>query len=306
VGYGYDMPCYSPIIGYRSRTINPTGKRSIVFNRSNGFSDLEVKLPCGQCIGCRIEKSRQWAIRCCHEAQTHESNCFVTLTYSDENLPYGGALDKEHLQKFFKRLRRSLGKFRYFASGEYGDASNRPHYHCLIFGIDFSFDRREHSKNDQGDQYYISETLDEIWGMGNCLISNFSYQTAAYTARYVMKKLGGSMADSYIRANLATGQFVEVPKEFAIMSLKPGIGSKWFDQFSTDVFPSDYLVHQGKKHSVPRYYTDKLKKGDEIAHKAIKGKRKKSMLDDKDSTPDRLYTREVVKKSQISQLKRKL
>jgi len=267
---------------------------------------MEVKLPCGKCIGCRIEKSRQWAIRCCHEAQTHERNCFITLTYSDENIPYGRSLDKTDLQKFFKRLRKRVGKFRYFACGEYGDDNNRPHYHAILFGVDFCFDRKFHSNAPSGFPQFMSQTLTDEWGLGRCTVSAFSYANAAYTARYVIKKQTGAQADSYIRANLANGDFVQVEPEFAIMSLKPGIGSEWYNQFSADVFPSDYLVHQGKKHSVPRYYSDKLKKGDEHAHKVIKGKRKKSMKEDKHSTPDRLYTREVVKKSQLSQLKRNL
>lgn len=121
-----------------------------------------------------------------------------------------------------------------------------------------------------------------------------------------MKKMGGKNAEKYIKVNSVSGVCVEISKEFATMSLKPGIGSEWFENYSSDVFPSDYLIHQGKKHSVPRYYTDKLKKGDESLHKVIKGKRKKSMLNDSDSTPDRLYVKEIVKKSQLSNLKRNL
>ena len=113
------MACYYPLKGYRARAVNPkTGKRSIVFDSSLGFMDMPVEFACGQCIGCRIERSRQWAIRCVHEAQLYEANCFITLTYAPEHLPKNGSLVLEHFQKFMKRLRKRVG-FVYFlpASG---------------------------------------------------------------------------------------------------------------------------------------------------------------------------------------------
>ena len=87
------MPCYSPLHGYRSKSVNPaTGKRSIVFSPSEGFTDFKLALPCGQCIGCRLERSRQWAMRCMHEASLYKNNCFITLTYAPEKLPPSGSL----------------------------------------------------------------------------------------------------------------------------------------------------------------------------------------------------------------------
>src|SRR4051794_29862641 len=104
------MPCFRPLKGYRARVTNPdTGKRSIVFNARKGFNDLPVDLPCGQCIGCRLERSRQWAIRCSHEAKLHEENCFITLTYAPEHLPPGGTLVVKDFQDFMKRLRFEFG-----------------------------------------------------------------------------------------------------------------------------------------------------------------------------------------------------
>lgn len=94
-GAVYNVPCYSPVKGYRSAQLTKNGKRKIVFNREQGFVDLPVTIPCGQCIGCRLEKSRQWAIRCVHEASLYENNCFITLTYSPENLPEDGSLKKK-------------------------------------------------------------------------------------------------------------------------------------------------------------------------------------------------------------------
>jgi len=133
------MACYHPIQAWRSKKVNKeTGKRSIVFQRSEAFVDMPVVVPCGQCIGCRLEKSRQWAIRCVHESKCHDDNIFVTLTYNNENLPKDGSLCLADLQKFMKRLRKKYGAgIRYFACGEYGEKLKRPHYHVCIFGLNF-------------------------------------------------------------------------------------------------------------------------------------------------------------------------
>lgn len=305
------MPCYSPLHGYKDRHVGDTGKRKIRFSRSAGFSDLQLTVPCGQCIGCRIDRSRMWAIRCTHEAKMHEHNCFITLTYSENEVPKHGGLEKSDLQKFFKRLRHYVGPFRYYACGEYGDSTNRPHYHAVLFGVDFSNrDRKVHSKNSRGDILYTCPTLDEAWGKGHALISSFSYQTAAYVARYVMKKQMGKHAhehEKYVRTHPITGEIYSVPPEFALMSMRPGIGSDWYQKYKSDAFPSDFLIHEGKKHSVPRYYLDKLKKENPIDYKEIALKRKIAREETADNnTSDRLYVRETVKKSQIKILTREL
>ena len=141
------MPCYYPIDGWRSKNVNPeTGKRSIVFTKDQAFLDMPVKVPCGQCIGCRLERSRQWAMRCVHEAQLHEDSCFITLTYNDENLPDDASLNVKHFQNFMKEFRAAIApkKVRFFHCGEYGEHNGtykheqsyglsslgRPHYHC--------------------------------------------------------------------------------------------------------------------------------------------------------------------------------
>lgn len=308
VEFVYDMPCYSPIVGYRSRIVGDSGKRKLVFNRSAGFADLEVTVPCGQCIGCRIDKSRSWAIRCVHEAKMHHTNSFLTLTYSDDEVPRDYGLEKRELQLFFKRLREKIGKFRYYACGEYGDENRRPHYHVILFGYDFSADRKFHSKNSKGDLLYTSALLDCTWGKGFCLIGSFNYASAAYCARYAMKKQLGKNAhehEHYCRFDPITGELFQVPPEFALMSRKPGIGASWFEKFHTDAFPSDFIVYQGKTHPVPKFYFDKLSiKNAEMAS-SIKDKRKKAIASTAaDNTPDRLTAKEICKKAQLTQLKR--
>ena len=117
------MPCYYPLQGWRSKELTKNGKRAIVFDRKKGYVDQPLEVPCGQCIGCRLDRSRDWALRCIHEAQLHEDNSYITLTYDDDNLPANASLDKSDFQKFMKRLRKSLGdkKVRFFHCGEYGE-----------------------------------------------------------------------------------------------------------------------------------------------------------------------------------------
>lgn len=236
----------------------------------------------------------------------HEKNCFLTLTYDDEHLPENNTLVKSDLQKFFKRLRKQHGSFRYYAAGEYGDNTQRPHYHVIVFGLDFSEDRKKHSTNVQGNILYTSPSLAKIWKFGHSSIGAFSYTTAAYTARYVMKKVSGKRADNhYSRINLTTGECYELVPEFSLVSLRPAIGATWYNKFKSDTFPSDFLVHEGKKHSVPRFYYNRLQIESEQMFKQVRIKRiierEKSAHD---NTAVRLHVRETVKKSQLGTLKR--
>lgn len=269
---------------------------------------MPVTVPCGNCIGCRIDKSRQWAIRCVHEAKEHTHNCFLTLTYDDKNLPAYGSLQKADLQRFFKRLRKDGHSFRYFAVGEYGPSTRRPHYHVILFGMDFISDRRRYKSSGSGESLYKSPYLESKWTFGESLIGSFSYQTAAYTARYCMKKVTGERAkESYVFINPLNGEKIPIEHEFSIMSLKPGIGSSWYEKYGSDAFPSDYLVHKGKYHPVPRYYTNKLEKEDIQTFKLIKTKRRLFLQDNStNNTLDRLAVREEVKTAQLRTLKREI
>lgn len=166
------MMCYKPIDGWYSREVNPSGKRSIVFDRNQAYdTGHQLQVPCGKCIGCRLERSRQWAIRCMHEASLYEDNCFITLTYNDDHLPSNGSLDKTHFQKFLKRLRKSIypQKLRYYHCGEYGDEGGRPHYHAIIFGWSPSDKVLISTEDKQGItcHRYLSESLTQIWGKRN-------------------------------------------------------------------------------------------------------------------------------------------
>ena len=132
------MACFRPVPGWYGKELTANGKRPIVFRAADAYWDRPLPVPCGKCIGCQLEKARQWALRCMHEAAMHERNCFLTLTYDGENLPAGGSLVPEHFVLFMKRLRERYGEgIRFFHCGEYGERLSRPHHHCLLFNHDF-------------------------------------------------------------------------------------------------------------------------------------------------------------------------
>lgn len=161
--------------------------------------------PCGQCIACRVRKRQEWAARIMLEALYHPGNSlFLTLTYSPENYPLDGNLDKTHVQKWLKRLRKRLfgnksGHLRYFACGEYGEKTGRAHYHAIIFGLPLTTD--------------TEKCVNETWNLGFVSVSELNHTRAEYAAKYTTKKLE-------LPSNSADGRV----KEFALMSRRPGLG----------------------------------------------------------------------------------
>lgn len=254
------MPCYRPLVGYRSRKVNPkTGKRSIVFNPREGFTELHVNLPCGQCIGCRLEHSRQNAVRATHEASLYKQNCFLTLTYNDENLPRNSFIDKNDPVLFMKRLRKRFGDgIRSYGCAEYGEKFGRPHYHICLFNHDFS-DKQLHKITPRGDHLYTSEQLSELWPKGHALIGDLTFESAAYVARYVTKKITGALKEFHYEFIDEHGEILQRPPEQPVcVSRRPGIGKPWLDANHLDVYPRDILVldRKGKKVKArpPKYY----------------------------------------------------
>lgn len=328
------MQCYKPIDGWRSKFVNPkTGKRSIVFNADDGFLDMPVTVPCGRCTGCRLAYSREWAIRCVHEAQMHDANAFVTLTYAPENLPKDHSIHKEEIQTFMKNLRRELTlkygrkylgkkngkpqyepfrKIKYVACGEYGEQNNRPHYHLIIFGYDFP-DRYLWSKRNDN-LLYRSPLLEKCWKKGHSSVGEVTFESAAYVARYVMKKRKGdpdkkdhhgkTNADYYKLLDPSTGEVFQLEPEFFLMSRRPGIGKTWLEKFKSDT-DKDYITVRGEKMALPKYYDNLLAQLDEEDMQKRKAKRK-GKIDETDNTMERLEVKEKVKIAQITQLTRDL
>lgn len=293
------MPCYHPLKGYRSKTVNASGKRSLTFNRHEAYIDLPIETACGQCIGCKLERSRQWAIRCVHEASLYEANQFLTLTYSPQHIPKNGSLQKTDFQKFMKRYRKYFEPrtIRYYYCGEYGETTSRPHYHACIFN--HKFEDLEYLKStDQGFKLYTSKLLADLWPLGQCSVGELTFETAAYTARYITKKITGPDARDHYGDRLP---------EFTNMSTSPGIGSGWFDKYRNDIFPDDFIVLRGQKMKTPKAYSRWLEKNSVDQYQKIKASRKSQALDPKkqaENTVERLQVREDLHYYRLAQLKR--
>lgn len=294
------MPCYAPLTAYYSKEVGPSGKRGITFSRDASFSGVAMKLPCGQCVGCRLEKSRQWAMRCMHEKQMHDTSCFLTLTYDDEHLPAGGTLVKRHLQLFMKRLRKERGDgIRFYACGEYGETTFRPHYHILLFNCDFR-DKRFFKNARGGDKLYTSASLERLWSMGFAVVGSVTFDSAAYCARYIMKKVTGAPAREHYEVVDSDGVLHHREPEFTVMSRRPGIGLRWFQKYGDQVYTWDSVIMNGREVRPPRYYDTKFELVDSDRLEALKLKRRRSR-DVAENRPDRLRVREVVAKAGLAQ-----
>lgn len=333
------MPCYSPLLATYGDVNPATGKRYVKilqgFKNCNdtGLALLNYDIanenrfcvPCGQCIGCRLERSRQWAVRCCHEASLYKENCFITLTFNDYSLRENGSLNKKDFTKFMKRFRKKFGEgIRFFECGEYGSKLGRPHHHACIFNFDFP-DRQLWQIRD-GVRLYRSEQLEKLWSkrikpeevenyptdlvwydmknrpnvkMGFCTVGDVTFESAAYVARYLMKKIVGKNSEDH---------YGEKIPEYINMSRKPGIARDWIKEYETDVYPHDYVVIRNDiKCKPPKYYDYIYELTNSSEMDNIKFKRKLRLLD-KDFIDDRrrLPVKEKCCQLKVSKLKRSL
>jgi len=301
------MPCFHPIRAWYPE--KNSGVKTLIFQYNPLKSpkiDGDLQVPCGQCIGCRLERSRQWAVRCMHEAQLHKDNCFITLTFSPEALAERKnpmSVDVRDFQLFMKRLRKKYGEgIRFYHCGEYGEKSSRPHYHACLFGFDFADKRLWKITN--GSRLYTSESLSELWSYGFSTIGDVTFESAAYVARYIMKKINGEQAENHYY-DRETGEVIN--PEYTTMSRRPGIGRGWLDKYVADVYPHDYVVVNGIKCKPPKYYdgvlsTDRPYEFDEIKNNRLT--RAEKHVDN--NTPDRLDVRERVSKARLKLLPKNL
>lgn len=286
------MACSRPlkcwVVGY-----NADGKKQLYWKSSridfkppkNFIEELEI--PCGQCVSCRLQYSRQWADRCMMELESHDSAFFVTLTYNDSYINRDDSeirryyadehtgeakvslsLRKKDLQDFFKRLRQEFKNdhIRYYACGEYGDKTLRPHYHAIIFGLHLD-DMKYYKNSGLKDVYYNSEKLSQCWSdrgkngkrkpgieRGFVVVGKVNWETCAYTARYVLKKAKGKTADSYKKFSMEP--------EFVVMSRKPAIGAYYMQEHEEDFIRYGSVYISSNKGSIqaqaPRYLKQKL------------------------------------------------
>lgn len=269
----------------------------MTFKRKEGWTDRPVSVPCGRCSGCRLERSRQWAIRILHESSLHKKNSFITMTYDDAQIPSDGGLDLEHWQKFAKRTRQKMGRFRFYHCGEYGDRLMRPHYHACIFGQDWSEDRTKWEASKTGQKQWTSKTLDELWGHGITRIGELNYDSAAYCARYIMKKITGE---------LAIPHYGHLKPEYSTMSRRPGIASEWIEKYGKETYQSDSVIIKGREVKPPKYYDTRFEiKDEEGFHRAKSARRERAEKQKHHNTPERLEVRERVQKAELKTKTRK-
>lgn len=222
-----------------------TGEFKVSLSPRNVLRDAQlVELPCGRCIGCRLARARDWATRCVHESRMHSENAFLTLTYA--TAPQ--SVSVRDLQLFFKRLRHySKREFRYFAVGEYGEKLSRPHYHVLLFGMDFP--DKYFWKQSGEHRLYRSPLLEQAWTQGHSTTGGVTSESAMYVAAYGIKQ---------VRGKRAVKHYAGRQREFCVMSRRPGLGRAWLDRYASDVFPVDFVVLPGgRRCGVPRYYSDR-------------------------------------------------
>lgn len=297
--------CFQPKECWYSKEVNASGKRGLVFSPEKAlFPNQSFLIRCKRCLGCRMHRSAQWAFRCWVEAKSHSDNAFLTLTYHDANLPMYGSLVKRHPQLFFKKLRKAISpqKLRYFMCGEYGDLRQRPHYHVCLFGFDFP-DKRPVGKGSNGDVLYQSDMADSIWGHGRVWIGNLTFQSAAYTARYILKKALGPDRHEVDEAGLLPyeritefGEIIEIQAEYAAMSNRPGVGAAWYERFKSDVWPQGTVVHKGSETGAPEYFKRLLERENPELYERVMSERRafaRKAQDHPDHSPDRLEQREA-------------
>lgn len=244
-----------------------------------------------------------------HEAKLYDENCFLTLTYSDEHLPPDASLDYRDFQLFMKRLRRRFfsSTIRFYMCGEYGDQTARPHYHACVFNLGFP-DKLFYSETGEG-TIYTSDTLEELWGKGGCKIGDLTFKSAAYVARYCMKKITGPGAEKHYEVtDTETGEIRKREPEFARMSLKPGIGAPWVERYMSDFFPKGEVIVNGKQAKTPRYYDKLFKATDntDAFQLMVESRAAKARLQFADNSDERLAVKEEVTIARLSQFKRPL
>jgi hypothetical protein len=298
------MKCTSPLSAYLAEggglTFHPLARHG---------DAREIKIPCRQCLSCRLNRASEWQTRLIHEGKRHSSKIFLTLTYDNEHLPEFGSLQTRHLQLFIKRLRKAIAplKIRYYACGEYGDTTRRAHYHAIIYGWEPS-DGSLHSVSHTGDRLYVSRLLSQLWTFGNHLFSPADEGTMGYVARYTLKKQTGQTGkDIYKHVDDETGELTPIKPPFAVMSLRPMIGADHLDKFQDDYFRLGSTIINGVRKPLPIAYVRKLKKIRPDWHVDFVDSGAEFAFQHKDDlTYQRLAVADEVLKAKTQSLKRKL
>lgn len=229
----------------------------------------------------------------------HADNCFVTLTLSEDQY----SLDHRQWQLFAKRARRKLGPFRFYMAGEYGEQNLRPHYHACMFGVDFP-DRVYFGKSPGGAKLYTSSLLDSLWQLGYTSVGSVTFESAAYVARYVMKKITGDAAD----AHYAGREPEYCRSSTGGRSGRRGIGYPWFERYGkTDVLRDGNVLVNGVRAAAPKYYRKLLRERFPLSYLPVQMHQAQAQRDAvADAGPGRLEAKAKVLDARLGLLKRKL
>lgn len=206
-----------------------------------------VVVPCGRCIICRKNKAAEWAARISHEMEYHAEKCFITLTYSDDNIPKNEndimTLNKRDVQLFMKRLRKNTEKkIKYFVCGEYGENTSRPHYHAIILGWRPDLNDLTAVSAAKGRKIYSSGELSDYWKNGNVQVGSVTQDSVYYVTGYIIKKLNKEVLDG------------RTP-EFLLCSR--GIGLNYALDNIEKVRKGE-LLSNGSQTAIPKYYIKKV------------------------------------------------
>lgn len=309
------MPCYHPLIRVADRNkweVAADGHKyhpAKILGGDDRPDDIEQLkqysaghyekqlIPCGKCIGCRLDYSREWANRGYLEAKEYENNWFVTITYDDKHLPKpdeiidnngiswtndgsweGGTLVPSHLTQFIKNVRQIMKRdynqdgIRFMACGEYGDEGARPHYHIIFYNLNLPTEDLYNPRIINKEFYYQSKIIERAWDKGISNVSEATWNTIAYTARYITKKINGEGSDELYHSH---GKF----KEFMRVSRMPGIGEGYYEKHKDEIYTTDSILIKNKTGSIhvkpPSYYDKKFEKENPKRWREIQKQRRK-------------------------------
>lgn len=330
------MKCSFPIIRIDAEKYPEKGRKDInggYMYPLDAFDELKLKIPredivlipCGQCLGCRLTYSLQWAARMEIERRSWKYGYFLTLTYSEEFLDkamyydlymedfYQASLDVREMQLFLKRFRRKIEPFKckVFYCGEYGDRGQRPHYHCIILTdfelpLNFKFNKDFHN-------YYTCALCDEAWShKGFVIISDFTFEDAAYVARYCVKKVN-NIKKRTEEVNVRLGHVPIRTPPFSHMSTRPAICREYSEEHLFEIYKDD-LIYTRRKDRIqalapPRYFDKRLEVCDPDLYDTIKERRKLNALHATQSSDDfisMIKKKDIINESKFKFKKRPL
>lgn len=324
------MTCFHPKLAYEYTLVDGTKKLSFQKTALNYLNARELPLPCYWCSGCRADRQQEWATRIIHEAEPHgDQNIFITLTYATQNLTADGTLVKSHFQNFMKKLRKRIApeKVRYYMAGEYGNICTahggyvhtkvkdklpcyvckigRPHYHVILFNYRPTDEYKWAIR--KGNQCYRSETIEKCWQHGTSEYGLLTPASARYVAGYILKKITGEKAEEHYRLPSNSGNYHYALPEYNNMSLKPGLGTTWYEKYYRDIFPDDFVMEGDRKKKVPKYYMQLLREKHPDFYEEIKLQRRdKALLNSQKPNQPSLEARETCHQAKLNRKEQSL